>query len=94
MPRLFYPPLAEPGVYVKPKGIQLSPGMFVSRTRRGPGLLVREQTVQERHDLGPVAAGVGTKLGGAQAVGDAVLHSPQDGGGVPERIPSGIRSFY
>ena len=22
MPRLFYPPLVEPGVYVKPKGIQ------------------------------------------------------------------------
>ena len=22
MPRLFYPPLAEPGVYIKPKGIQ------------------------------------------------------------------------
>ena len=24
MPRLFYPPLVEPGVYVKPKGIQKS----------------------------------------------------------------------
>ena len=23
MPRLFYPPLVEPGVYIKPKGIQL-----------------------------------------------------------------------
>ena len=22
MPRLFYPPLVEPGVYIKPKGIQ------------------------------------------------------------------------
>ena len=22
MPRLFYPPLAEPGVYIKPKGIK------------------------------------------------------------------------
>jgi len=27
MPRLFYPPLVEPGVYIKPKGIQKHRGI-------------------------------------------------------------------
>ena len=35
--------------------------------------------VEEGDDLGAVAGGVGTECGGTEAVGDAVLHSPQDG---------------
>ena len=31
MPRLFYPPLVEPGVYFKPKGIQESLGLAEMR---------------------------------------------------------------
>ena len=32
MPRLFYPPLAEPGVYIKPKGINNKDGYSIKVT--------------------------------------------------------------
>jgi len=36
-------------------------------------------SVEEGDDLGTVAGGVGAELGGGQAVGDAVLHGPENG---------------